>query len=401
MGMAPLAAFISDGGETVEGFDDNPDPLVLEYLKRHGVRCGARPESFGGAQVVVSSALKKSAGEFARRGASSVELRGERWAKICNKRILTAVVGSHGKSTVSALIAHAASKCAPESGWLVGAVPNGFEMHRRCPEGGRLISEIDESDGTIELFSPEITVAVNADLDHTDTYADWRALEEMFARLFRRTARKVLFPKGDALLEKIARSFPEKAQAVETSGSFNDANKAMAKAAFEAAFEAPLPEGALDDFKGLRRRQEIIAQTKNFTAVADYAHHPSEVAAFLKWFAKKYAGARRIAVFQPHRYSRTRRFAADFAKILDEFAASGARAAIAPVYAASEDFDAAGTAEAIFKKTKNPSIVLANGAEIYKILKSCALNGENTALAVVGAGDIYFKAKEIFNECQQ
>lgn len=396
MGMAPLAAFMADEGRDVAGWDDCPDPVVAEYLNRHGAAMAPRPKNFGGAQVVISSALKKSAREFERLGAKSVELRGERWAKICAKRRLAAVAGSHGKSTVSALSAHAAAKFGLGAGWLVGAVPNAFEMHKYCPEGARLISEIDESDGTIENFYPEITVALNADLDHTDTYADQSALEGMFERLFERTKRKIIFPESDAVLRKIAAKFAGKALPVKISGGFNDANKTMAKAAVETMFETALPQGAFDDFKGLRRRQEILAESGAFTAVADYAHHPSEVAAFLKEFALKHKDARLTVLFQPHRYTRTKKFAGKFAEILDACADAGARVAVAEVYPASEEFDPLGSAEEIVKKTKNKSIVLAKGGEIYKIMESSALNGGIAALAVVGAGDIYFKAKKFF-----
>ena len=156
MGMAPLAAFLSDTGNIVRGFDDTPDPEVASYLAKHGVEIEP-PEGDLRAYdaVVISTALKRRMGEFVEAGAKSVQFRGQCWAQICRKRRLAAVIGSHGKSTVSALCAHAINKMNTDAGWLVGAFPNGFEMHRSCAEGRFLISEIDESDGTIEGFEPE------------------------------------------------------------------------------------------------------------------------------------------------------------------------------------------------------------------------------------------------------
>lgn len=401
MGMAPLAAFLKADGNDVAGFDDCPNADVLEYLSRNGVRVGARMQRLDAFDaVVVSTALKRRLADIEKCGAKKIMLRGECWAQLCACRRLVAVAGSHGKSTVSALCAHAANKYAPEAGWLVGAIPAGFEMHKHCAEGGILFSEIDESDGTIENFSPEITVAVNADLDHTDTYADWDAVEQMFRRLFARTRRTVIFPESDKILAKVAAEFPQKARAVKTPAAFNEANKTLARAAFECALQTRLPADAFEDFGGLKRRQETLFCNSRAVAVADYAHHPSEVAAFLDYFCAEYPDAEKTIVFQPHRYSRTKSFADKFAEILD--AKSGeAKILLAEVYAASEPFDAAGTSERIAEKSQNKTIIPAKNGEIFGYidgLMSDNKSGKKQAIAFVGAGDLYFEAAEFFKD---
>lgn len=401
MGMAPLAAFLKADGNDVAGFDDCPNADVLEYLSRNGVGVGARMRRLDGFDaVVISTALKRRLPDIEKCGAKKTMLRGECWAQLCARRRLVAVVGSHGKSTVSALCAHAANKYAPAAGWLVGAIPAGFEMHRHCAEGGMLFSEIDESDGTIENFSPEITVAVNADLDHTDTYADWDAVEQMFRRLFARTKRAVVFSESDKILAKVAAEFPQKARPVKTPAAFNEANKTLARAAFECALQTRLPAGAFADFMGLRRRQETLFCDPRTVAVADYAHHPSEVAAFLDYFCAKYPDAEKTVVFQPHRYSRTKSFAGKFAEILDANAC-GAKILLAEVYAASEPFDASATSEKIAEKSRNKSIVLAKNGEIFDYMRELMSDnnsGKKSAIAFVGAGDLYFDAVEFFKD---
>ena len=399
MGMAPLAAFLSEDNNRVLGFDDVEHKETKTYLEKFGVKFVDKNTSLKQFdKVVLSTALKKNTHQFLKNGANAVQFRGECWADICKKRRLAAIVGSHGKSTVSALVAHAIKKYNLKSGWLVGAIPNDFEMHRYCAEGEKIISEIDESDGTIENFSPEITVALNADLDHTDTYADWQALKEMFYRLFSRTKKYILFPETDTILSEIASNFPQKAIPVKTSENFVETNIAIAKKLVEVFLECEVDNDTFSDYKGLRRRQEILAKTPAFTAIADYAHHPNEVKTFLQYFDKNFSDKKKIIVFQPHRYTRTKQFATNFAEIFDFYAQKNCKIIVAPVYPASEPFDALGTSEKIAEKSKKMSIVLAKTEEIFKIIEASILNDEKPAIAIVGAGDIYFEVKEFFKE---
>ena len=399
MGMAPLSAFLSEDGNSVCGFDDSANSQVQKYLESYGIDCQFRNANIADFDsIVISTALKRKIPELKKCGAKDILLRGQCWAKICATRRLMAVVGSHGKSSVSALSAHVINKYNLDSGWLVGAIPTNLEMHRYCKENKMLVSEIDESDATIENFSPEITVALNADLDHTDTYSGWKALEEMFYRLFERTQKYVIFPESDKILSRVALSFPEKSIPTKTSNNFNETNQIMAKTLVEKMFSISLPNDAFCDFKGLLRRQEIIFDSDNLTVIADYAHHPTEVATFLNSFKTQYKLHKKIIIFQPHRYTRTKQFAQDFANILDANATEDTSIYLAPVYPASEIFDSEATSETIIKKSKNKSIVLANCEEIFKIINELKLNTKKTVVAVVGAGDIYFDIKNFLGK---
>lgn len=395
MGMAPLAAFLKDSGADVEGFDHSPNFDVKSALEKCGVEFAAPHRLDTDRTVVISTALKRKIGEIrAATGCGEILRRGECWAQLCADRKLTAVVGSHGKSTVSALISHAALKMGLDFGYLVGAVPTDFPMHKYCGTGKPVVSEIDESDGTIENFSPEITVALNADLDHTDTYADNLKLAEMFARLFARTKKIILYPKSDKMLARIAAAAQTPSRAVETPPDFNAANRAMAAAAFGETFGIKPQMSVFDDYRGLLRRQEMLLCTPQCSAIADYAHHPSEVKSFLEWFDGKFDGEK-IVVFQPHRYTRTRRFAEDFARILGDFS-ERAQVCLLPVYAASEPFDPLGESTAIAEKS--PRIKLVGGAEFFRMVedKLKRSNAGRTSVAIVGAGDFYFEAKKFF-----
>lgn len=395
MGMAPLAAFLKDSGADVEGFDHSPNFDVKSALEKCGVEFAAPHKLDADRTVVISTALKRKTGEIRETtGCCKILRRGECWAQVCADRKLTAVVGSHGKSTVSALISHAALKTGQDFGYLVGAVPTDFPMHKYCEAGKVVVSEIDESDGTIENFSPTVTVALNADLDHTDTYADNSKLAEMFARLFARTKKIVLYPKSDKMLARIASESQTPSRAIETPADFNAANRAMAAAALEETFGIKPQMSVFDDYRGLLRRQEMLLCTPQCSVIADYAHHPNEVKSFLEWFGKKFDGEK-IVAFQPHRYTRTRRFAEDFARILGDFS-ERAQVYLLPVYAASEPFDTLGESTAIAEKS--PRIKLASGVEFFKIVadKLKKSDAKKMAVAIVGAGDFYFDAKKFF-----
>ena len=396
MGMAPLAAFLADEGNAVDGFDDSPNPELRGRLENLGVKF--RPPSGRYDRVVISTALWRRRGEFAEFcGAKGVARRGECWAELCVPRKLTAVVGSHGKSTVSALLAHAINRLSLDCGYLVGAIPNGFAMHGYCAAGKPIVSEIDESDATIEYFSPEVAVALNADLDHTDTYADDRKLGEMFERLFSRTRRLVIYPEGDKILERAAARVQTPSVPVKLSGDYFEKNSAMALAALRATFpDGSFAPSAFEGFEGLQRRSEKIFDDGKVCAVSDYAHHPNEVGAFLRSFLPQ-SEVETDVFFQPHRYTRTRRFAADFAKILSEAESVGARVFILPVYAASEIPDPLGESSEIIKKAPAGSrIKLAEPDDFFKIAKAALEGGKPRRIALVGAGDFHFAAKKFF-----
>lgn len=424
MGMAPLAAFLKDGGAQVVAFDDAPDPAVKRALEEYGIRFldpHGLQNPVDAEYLVYSTALKNDLARFRAAAKFKGEMpRGECWARICATRKLVSVVGSHGKSSVSALISHAARKESDDFGHMVGAIPNAFPMHKFCAEGKILVSETDESDGTIEHFFPEVCVALNADLDHTNTYPDFDALKNMFRRLFARTNRAIVYNACDPVLEQLAAESGKPAYAAGTHETaelgFMALNEAIARKAYEVAFQKPLAPDAFCDYSGLKRRQETLLSTPNVWVVADYAHHPNEVGAFLKWFAQQSRARnlkRALIAFQPHRFTRTRRFAETFARILEAHASPNFEITVLPVYAASEPFDPLGTSREILKYTKSPSIVLAKNEDFLKMAsaKIAGASPEKTAqtpseagcengvaVAVVGAGDFYFQAKNFFQK---
>ena len=398
MGMAPLALFSKDCGMDVCGFDDHASVRVAAMLARNGIPVDDSFDAQKAAEAdafVISSALKLRVGSDISAGLNPVR-RGRFLAdRICRDRRLTAVVGSHGKSTVTAMLAHAVLKTGAEAGYIVGAVPTGFSPSKYCPQGYPLFAEIDESDGTIENFSPEVTLALNADLDHIDQYADSSELAKMFERLFSRTRRRVIILAGDEILLEAARRSGKPYTLVEAADDFTSTNARLAAAAFRETMSLKEPLGCqiFSNFRGVIRRQERLGNIASLEVYADYAHHPNEIKAFLSWLKARFPN--RIVVFQPHRYTRTKRFAREFADILS---GQDCPVYVAPVYAASEPFDPDGTSAEILKFSKGVR-QLESFEEFDVLTKKLAMEAAGGApkrvLAIVGAGDLYFETKKI------
>ena len=395
MGMAPLAMFLREGGCEVCGFDDSPNPAVKEMLLSRGVKfCESRTPGFCPDEFIITSALKHDKQYLKEISRKNFSRRGEALARIAEKRRLIGVCGSHGKTTTTTLICHAIQKLGLDAGYITGAIPNKIPPQKYCAENKILAAEIDESDGTIENFSPEIAVALNADLDHTDTYKDMQSIGEMFSRLFSRAKKYIVIPEGDEILKSAAAGKKAETVFVKTpKDDFVLSDKMMAQRALELAFERDFPLTIFGDFAGVGRRQEILRDDGEIFAVADYAHHPREVGAFMAWLDKN-APEKKLVFFQPHRYSRTKRFAKDFQEIFSSRAKKGDKIFILPVYAASEPFDETATEKIIAKQ----NLMLAKFSEMGNILRDFKKGSKTKVCAAfVGAGDVYFEAKKLFD----
>jgi len=423
MGMAPLALYLNEAGCRVRGHDDHWREPVRRWLERRGIAsspCTELPADVS--RVVYSSAIDASHPLLVaarKRGVDTLR-RGEMLAEVVRGRRLIAVVGSHGKTTTTALLIHALRAAGHEFSYLLGA----FFTDRDTPpsrhtEAPWIAAEIDESDGTIDNFAPEITVALNFDWDHADRYRTEADLEATFINLFRRTRQLVLLPQWDTHLRRLAetagtpfRTFgPEGDFSVRASGdngasqrlalngvfhkavvevplggAFNAENAGAALAAMQTAF-GDIPTIPFGGYRGVSRRQDVLLESPNLTIYADYAHHPTEVTALLRSLRARTPG-RLLVAFQPHRYTRTQQFAAAFAEALD-FAD---RVFLLPVYAASEAPLPAGTSAAILAATPAAQKKFTSH-ETFGDLENAlqAALAESPApvtLAFVGAGDI-------------
>ncbi len=429
MGMAPLAAYLAQSGFTVSGEDDALSPEVAEVLGRAGVTVGPLPADCD--LAVYSSAIAATHPVYAaaRARGLAVVRRGEALAEIVRDKKLVAICGAHGKTTTTAMLATVLRQSHFPAAYLVGGLFNDGTPPARVGGNDWVVAEIDESDGTIDGFSPEITVAVNLDWDHPDRYLRPEDLEATYAALFARTRATVLVSDacpqslrlakdrtsfltfgrtgdfggvvaseaGDRMTLRLSGRFAPGEATVRARGDFNAANATAALAAAALMGAAPGPR-ALAEFSGVRRRQSVLA-AEGVTAIEDYAHHPAEIRALLPSLRRHLrpaaAGAlpRLVAVFQPHRFSRTAQFRAEFAAAL----ALADEVHLLDVYGAGESPIAGGTTADIYAEMRrgSPSLAVSylpgDDAAFFQALSRAVHPGD--VVAFVGAGDIDRKAR--------
>lgn len=426
MGVAPLAIYLADLGFTVSGEDDGLTPEVQTQLAAAGVTIGALP---AGAEIVaISSAIAKHHPAYVAATARGLRLvrRGELLAEVVRGRKLVAICGSHGKTTTTAMTITALRAAGFPAGYLLGGLFADGAVPARAGMNDWVVAEIDESDGTINAFSPEITVAVNLDWDHPDHYRQLADLEKTFAALFSRTRGAVLINQTCELSKTIAAQmsalvfsfgrdgdfralggaessttttlalggkFAFSEATVRARGEFNLANATAALAASQ-LMDAETAKLSLAEFAGVLRRQTVLSSADGLLVLEDYAHHPAEIRALLGSLRSRVpAGGRLIVVFQPHRYSRTAQFKAEFAASL----ALADRVHLLEVYSAGEAPIAGGaTADvaAELKRISSPEnvhfITDGNAAFFAKLSGDVQMND---LVAFVGAGDIDRKAR--------
>src|ERR671918_323988 len=290
-GMSGLARLFLPGGVEVSGSDLKESPALAE-LRALGavVAVGHDAGRLGEPDaVIVSPALRPGDPEVeeAHRRGIAVLARAQVLAAMMRERRGIAVAGTHGKTTTTSMLAVILERAGLDPTYVVGGDLNESGSNARSGSGDVFLAEADESDGSFLLLEPEVGVVTNVEADHLDFYRDAPEIEAAFTAFCRRS-RLVVACADD----------PGAVRVVEASGA---AAVAVATRMGIAAADAV---EALEGFGGVRRRWEVRGRIGGAAFVDDYAHHPTEISATLR--AARADGADRIvAVFQPHRFSRT------------------------------------------------------------------------------------------------
>jgi UDP-N-acetylmuramate--alanine ligase len=297
-------------------------------------------------------------------------------ALICAARPTVAVSGTHGKTSTTAMLATLLHEAGADPSYLVGATPLGLgrAAHWADDGDGAFVVEADESDGTFLRLGGDIAVVTNVDEDHLDYWHDIGAIEAAFLRFLQEARTGVVCiddPRGEVVTDERALRVAQAVGAVTvgegpeadlrvhsveverlhttfglrrgsdelgpvrvgTPGRHHARNAAVAVAvAQELGIDADRAVRAVGAYRGVARRFEVLGEVRGATVVDDYAHNPGKVRALLA-SAKEAGWSRVVAVFQPHRYTRTRDLLADFGSAL----ALADVVAITEIYAAGED----------------------------------------------------------------
>jgi len=358
-GMLPLATILAEQGAEVAGSDRALDQGRLgakfEYLQARGMDLFAQDGSgltCGGQILVASAAVEDSVPDVAKAKALGCArmTRAQLLAELFNASPRSvAVGGTSGKSTVTGMIGWIASELSCDPTIMNGAVMRNFAdadapfASSRVGKGGLFISEVDESDGSIALFQPEIAVLNNITLDHK-SLAELRQLFGDFAARAKCTVWNADDPESVALMagksKAVSFGFAEKAEyravdlveaplsvefrllvkgaeyAVKLAvpGRHNAANALAALAASGAlGLDLEKAVAAIGRYKGLARRFEIIGTTRGITVIDDFGHNPDKISATLDTL-KAFPG-RVIAFFQPHGFGPLRVMGKELAEV--------------------------------------------------------------------------------------
>jgi len=417
-GMSGLALVAVELGAQVSGSDRAQSP-VLERLRAAGVEAwaghdAARLPAGDDLELVVSTAVPADNPERAAGRARGLrELhRGELLAEVAALKRSLVVAGTHGKTTTASMAAHALLRVGLDPGYLIGGELRTTGRGAAWGTGELLVVEADESDRSFLRLRPELAVVTNVELDHHATYGSQDEVEEAFAAFLAAAGRCVVWdgPDAEALLDRAgiseaaffraddvelgpggsAFTWAEQRVRLTVPGAHNVQNAAAAlTACLLCGAPAEGLAGALEDFRGARRRFEVLGETAGgATVVDDYAHHPTEVRATLA-AARTLRPGRLVAVFQPHLFSRTQRLAAGFGAALAEADV----VCVLDVYPAreqAEDFPGVSglrVAEAAADRAGGrPVLWLPTAAEAEPVLRGLLRAGD--LCLVLGAGDV-------------
>jgi UDP-N-acetylmuramate--alanine ligase len=446
VGMAGLAYLLAMRGWTVSGCDEKMNPLA-DWLRTGGVnvdqghaKAHVTPDL---SCLVVTPAVHPDEPELLAAKASGIPIRrrGEVLAELMSRNQTVAVCGTHGKTTTSCFTTRLLQCCGMNPGWCIGGMTQSLGAVAGVGDGQMLIAESDESDGTLAFYHPSVTVLMNLDIDHLEHFEDEADLADCFRRVIMQTRRGVAvcadharafdLAKASSLVPILTFGFSESAdvratgvEVTKEGSSFDivinrtfmgrvtlpvsgEHNIINALGAVVAALLLGLPAEkilkslplACSELPG--RRFECIAERDGVLFVTDYAHHPQELRAMLT-MARLHRPKRLIAVFQPHRYTRTLALGSEFPAAF----AGADEVILLPVYAASEDPLPGGSTCDLYAHFRQQfpaqSVKLGRSfREVWHYLKTVVRPGDLVLIA--GAGDVIQLAETVknsFKACQ-
>ncbi len=417
IGMSALALFLKERGFRVAGSDKCKSEITSKLEARGIVVNYSHDESNlrSDDMVVFSSAITEVNPEYAYA-------KNHNMALVSRARLLSlvsecfsisvGVSGCHGKTTVTALIAHIFKAASyPFTAFIGGedlTFSNFCSFGKTC-----FLAEICEYKKNINFFTADVGLVLNIDNDHLDSYENLGDIKNTFAAFLKRAKKKIAFE--DCKLAAVTFGFKKNSDyradkitfkdgvtsftvyerkkklmrvSVRLSGEKNVLNALAAVAVVrEMNIDKNAIKRGLAAFKGVKRRDEVIGSLNGAPVIADYAHHPTQLAERLQAYKKGLKG-RLFVVFQPHTYSRTKLLFKDFvsALILED------NLFIFKTYAARENFLPEGSALKLCEALPK-CIYYDDETKLFARLKTEAEAGDK--VLILGAGDIYDKFKRL------
>lgn len=375
IGMSGIAEVLITSGYNVSGSDVSESPNVKK-LKKLGaeIYIGHKEENLNNVTVVVySSAVNDSNPEVARAKREGIPVirRAEMLAELMRLKYGLAVAGTHGKTTTTSFLATILQECDLDPTYIIGGIVKNLDGHAKVGKGNFLVAEADESDGTFLLLTPVMSVITNIDNDHMDHYGT----EENLFNAFAEFANKIPFYGVVALnahdeklmLLKSEMKRPAVTFGIDVPADFTARNVTYGhfettfdlyyKDELQVRFDIKLPGRhnvlnclgasvlafhmglsfkkiavAAKKLEGVGRRFQLLYKEHGFEVVDDYGHHPTEIASTLRIVKDTRADYKKIVIFEPHRFTRTRDCWDQFLHCFND----ADELYLLPIYAASE-----------------------------------------------------------------
>lgn len=428
-GMSGIARILLALGADVSG-SDVKDSSVLDGLRTLGARIAIGHSEGNVPQrgvLVVSSAIAEGNPELiaARARGLVVLLRAQALAIIMSQKRAIAIAGTHGKTTTTSMATVALQRCGADPSFAIGAAVTNSGTNAHHGSGDIFVAEADESDGSFLAYKPFGAVITNIELDHVDNFHSLAEMDELFAQFIdsiqgggflvaciddsgvnralskiQRTDLSVITYgesiSADLKIDRISLTQTGSISRVtwkgrvlgelnlKVPGRHNVANAAATLAtALHLGFSIDQLFAGLQSFTGARRRFEIKGEVNGVTVVDDYGHHPTEIRVTLE-AARNFAGNGRILViFQPHRFSRTEKFAAEFAHELSQ----ADHVFLLEIYAASEKPIPGTTSLSISKLMKSEKVTYEPSMPVV-IEQVVKMAQRGDLIMTLGAGDV-------------
>lgn len=356
IGMSALARYFYQKGCQVSGYDKTPSPLTKK-LEEEGILIHYEdnpdliPDNID--FVVLTPAIPDDSLElnFLRDGNVRIIKRAEVLGEISRQCRSVAVSGSHGKTTVTALITHLLNYAGKKMSAFVGGIAKNIDSNVIIGDENDeiVVMEADEFDRSFLQLTPYISIVTSIDADHLDIYGDKEQLYEGFSQFVNKTmtdgvvisnselaihtdrehltygfenadvmARDIRIENGMtkfAVVTKEGISFGE--YEMQLFGRHNVMNAMSAiMTCFQLQLDMKTVKEGLATFQGVQRRFDIRLKNEKVCYIDDYAHHPEEIKASLKAVRDIYPEKELTLIFQPHLFSRTRDFMNEFAEAL-------------------------------------------------------------------------------------
>ena len=415
IGMSALAKYFMAKGIKVYGYDLTPSDMTATLIQMGAEIVFVDDQSLTEKSyelVVYTPAMPADSFALNYYKESEIPLmkRSQALGLITQNNFTIAVSGSHGKTTVSSMIAFLLKECGVDCSAFLGGVSVNFNSNYVQGNSDVVVVEADEFDRSFMTLSPDIVVLTSIDTDHLDIYGtrenivasfqdflsklDERGVlihnEKVVDHLEIKGSKKVYgFSKGDfiAIIQGI---FPthstftvnENTQVFKLNynGRHNIENALAAiSVGIMMGLDMDRMVQAIDKFRGIKRRFELIFSDEKTVFIDDYAHHPAEIEALVTSVKEIFLGKKILSIFQPHLYSRTKDLCVDFAKSLD----LSDEVILLPLYPARE-LPVEGVTSYIVSEKMKTNVNVVDKAHLIEAIKHRNFD----VVLTIGAGDI-------------